>query len=915
MELTAAAPVDAAAVVRLAVDGGRVVADDLQLETGRVPTAFNVRREEWLKLSFEGTPESRLPCWMAEDNVPRKLLVRNDSHVTIDGDLEIWAGPWWQPKSEKWSAVKNTALKAGDVATIPLRTGHLKPDAYVLAAVLKRDGKVLLDGPRMVDPSTSIGGIASSGLLKSRAAIRFALGPKVEPARIFGVGNGMLDCGWQDSMGSWFGGWPLRLFAAARDHGFVCGRSPCPTDDKAYLFAAAGVPLHRMESQRLEYGAPAGAPYEVPGEKGGIDLWSPQGMTLVKANAAEIGKANAENPLIVSYQMDNECMFPFFHGLCPTAAADAHFRQWCQRRHGDLTTLNRRWGTSYKSWNEVEQPASARYVEELEKRPRPQGAAAIDWTASLGTLTPEIHQRMLAIPGRGMDWMRWRTWSSLWAYDTFRASARQYDHKTLYSSNLCWPNFSPQMSMPFFRHMDATMLDAQYTAGNGLSRGLGTPMEMMEILELSESNAPERPLWGIEIYTQPQWPAEFTALQNWGLLAHGMRNTLVFAWGPYSDYGIPKEPRAWEKPDAKAMWMLIDLDGKKLPGYFSNQRSVREIQAFHQRYDGLSLRRAPTDAAFFVSRDTAEYGGLESANRPWLSTWIRTRSNLCYLLRLSGIAADFVDDETLPASPGRFGTVIVPAAYVLSQETAEKLAQFARRGGTVVLAGGSGVVDPWLNKYPNLGGPAWAELGWIAGSFRAEMADVDFLPGKTVKAGAAESKPFKGVDIGAMPGAQAIRDGRGDVVGWTRPWGSGKLVAYGVLPDAYNANPHPLPNQAAWIGQLITAGGLHPTGRWTSSQEIEHRSDKHGEGDPIVEVVVRVRKGRETREKFVFVLNQGGAGRGLVEVPLGGGDWQASDALSGAPLASAGVAQGVWRLNLAMKPWEYRVFHLTRKGG
>jgi len=275
-----------------------------------------------------------------------------------------------------------------------------------------------------------------------------------------------------------------------------------------------------------------------------------------------------------------------------------------------------------------------------------------------------------------------------------------------------------------------------------------------------------------------------------------------------------------------------------------------------------------------------------------------------------------VDDETLPAGPGQFRTVIVPAAYVLSQETAERLARFARGGGTVILAGASGVVDPWLNKYANVGGAAWAELGWIAGSFRAEPADVDFLPGKTLPPRTAKSKPFRGVNFGTMPGAEPLRDGRGNVVGWTRPWGKGKLVAYGLLPDAglYSANPHPLPQQAAWIRQLITAGGLRPSGHWASSQTIENRSDQHGEGEPVVEVVVRIRQGRESQEKFVFVLNRGGAGSGLVEVPLAGGDWQASDALSGAPLAGA-LADGVWRLDLAMKPWEYRVFHLSRRGG
>ncbi len=187
--LTTDAPVGAAAVVRLVVERGRVVADDLQLEAGRVPTPFGVRPEERIRLAFEGTPESRLPCWMAEDDTPRKLLVRNGSDAVIDGDLEIWVGPWSQPKSQKLAALKNVSLSAGDAATIPLRLGHLKPDAYVVAAVLARDGKLLLDGSQMVDPSIPIGGSVSGSILKSRAAIRFALGPRVQPAGIFGVGD------------------------------------------------------------------------------------------------------------------------------------------------------------------------------------------------------------------------------------------------------------------------------------------------------------------------------------------------------------------------------------------------------------------------------------------------------------------------------------------------------------------------------------------------------------------------------------------------------------------------------------------------------------------------------------------------------------------------------------------------------
>jgi len=909
VQLTVEAPANVAAVARIAVEAGRVAVDDLQLEAGSTPTAFSVRGDERLSLAFEGVPEPRLPCWREKDHAPRTLQIRNASTATIQGDLEIWMGPWSKPKTEKAAVLNNLELQAGGVQTIPLRLDHLKPDAYLLVSVLRRDGAVLLDGARTVDTSTDIGGAHSNSMLRSRAAIRFAIAPNLEPAKIFGVGNGMLGDGWEGYRGSWSGGWPLALFAAAKDNGFVCGRGVCTRDDEFYLFAAAGVPFHRMESVSLSFGAPKDASFEVPGKPGGIDIWNPAGMALLKANAVETGKANAENPLIATYQMHNECFFALRDGLCATAAADTHFRNWCRQRHGDLATLNHRWGVAYQSWAEVEQPASARYANEVAQRPKREGAAALDWTAALGNITPDIQKRMMAVPGRGMDWGRWRTWSSLWAYNTFHETARQYDRKTLYSTNLCWPDFRPQMSMPFFRSMDVTMLDCQYTAG--LPRGLGTPAEMMEILELAESNAPDKPLWGIEIYVQPQWPAAFAALQNWGMVAHGMTANLVFAWGPYADTGIPKEPRAWEKPHAGPMWMLIDLDGKRLPAYFTNQRSLEEIRKFHKTFDALALRRVPTDVALFVSRDTAEYSDLESANKPWESVWARTRNTLDYLLRLSGITADFVDDETMPVAPGQFTTVVVPASYVLSQETAVKLATFARGGGTVILAGPSGIVDPWLNKYANVGGPAWTDLAWVAPNFKLATAAADFLPGK---ASAEERKMFKGSPIGQMAGGEPLHDSRGAVVGRKRLWGKGKLVAYSVVPDSYTGNPHPSQNLTAWTRQLIGAGELHYTGRW-NAPGIHNSATKHGEGAPIVDVVVRVRKGRETAEKFVFVLNQGGAGEGTIEIPVVAGAWEARDALTGTALANATVADGVWRLKIACKPWEYRVFRLARRGG
>jgi len=44
-------------------------------------------------------------------------------------------------------------------------------------------------------------------------------------------------------------------------------------------------------------------------------------------------------------------------------------------------------------------------------------------------------------PGWAMDWLRWWTDSSLRMYFSFRERARQFDRKTLYSTNLGMPSF------------------------------------------------------------------------------------------------------------------------------------------------------------------------------------------------------------------------------------------------------------------------------------------------------------------------------------------------------------------------------------------------------------------------------------------------------------------------------------------
>jgi len=901
-------------LARLTVEEGTVYLDDVQIEAGTRASEFNVRPEEWVRLEIGEGGWSELPKWVEGDAVPRTVVVFNDSRTPVKGKVSVFVGPWNKPADRKIGEFDASEIPPGGSKVLAFATEKLGPNAYVVVARVEEGGKVMVDGEKAFNPSEPSGGMVSNSMLSSRLGVRFVIAPKTPPGEIFGVGNGMLPFG-----GSWFSGYMLADYVEARELGVVCSRGP-DNDDTCYLTAVAGIPIHST-SVSVDQGVPEGSDFGNPADPAYIDVYNPKGLAFFTQKAEAIGRNFGANPMIASCQMANEKQYMHGGSLCPSKSADAHFREWCKRRHGDLKTLNERWGSKYTSWDQIEQIVSARFVEEEKNRPKLQGAAAIDWTAAARSLGEPVLKRMAAEPGRGMDWLRWRTETTLWMYSTFREHAKKFDGKTLYSTNLAWPNFWPQMYMPFIRAMDVTMADFQYTSG--FPKALGTPQEMIDIAEMSESVGRDKPFWGIEVYVQPSWPGAYAGLQNWAMVAHGVSNNLVFAWKPYSDAGPVQTSRAWEKPDAPPMWFIIDADGTKLPGYYSNKRSAREIADYHRQYNAHSIKRVQTPIAMYISPDTAEYVVFETGNKPWVSCWTRTKSNLVYVLRMNGITADYVDDVTLPERPGKFSKLIVPATYVLNQDAARKIASFAKEGGTVVLAGVSGVRDPWLRAYENLGGPAWSDLAWRAPEFKANYAKVVF--GKDVVLGIAaetagtvggkvdtevgEGKTFRGVNIGTMAGAEPIKDEQGEVVGWSRAWGKGRLIAYGVFPDTYVSNPHPSVNMTYWIRKVIDQAGLEFTGRWVAKAKPSTLGHL-GTGDPVVEVVVRE---KSSTEKFVFCLNQGGGGEGVVEIPLGTGMWTGRDVITGKPVVGE-VKERVWRLVMRLEPWGYRVIRLSRGG-
>lgn len=916
VSLTAESPAMLQALLRLKVSRGTVLLDDVQLELGTAATAFNLRPEEWFRLSVDGQDESRMPKWTAGAEM-RHVTLANDSRLPLSGLIQVHFGTWDQPLTEKLAEIKASDLAPGQVRRMTFSTPL--PDAYLISVNAQNSQSVgIVNGAHELRTDQPTGGNAPPAMLRSRSALRIAAAPAIAPNDYFGIGNStlMIDGNYHASEQR------MHAFLEGREIGLISNRNRFD-DDRTFMSAAGRISIHAWDDL-VDANPPKGSSFVNPVFPDGIDIFNPDGWEYIMARARRVGRELADNPLATSFQMANEQVYFNRAHLCPTPWADADFRAWCRQRYGDLTTLNSHWNTRYTKWEEIEPIVNARMAE-MARVEKKTGAAAADWTAQLGNLTEPVMQKMQANPGQAMDWMRWWSDSSLRLYRSFRAEARKADTKTLYGTNLCWPAFWPHFFMPFARAMDVNMLDVQYTAG--LTHDLGIPSEMMDNLEMAESADRSKRVWGAEVYHQPTFPAEFMPFQNWGLVAHGMTNNMTFAWRPYADVGAITDTRAWEKPDAPPMWLLIDNDDFRIPAFETYKKSIREINAFHQKFNALKINRARTNIAFYVSPDTGHYVVMQTGNKPWGSAWQRTRNTLIYTLRMAGITVDYVDDETLPDQPGHFQTLIVTPSYVLNQKAAEKIAGFARSGGTVIMAGMSGICDPWLNRYPNIGGQAWKELGWAAPEYRdQDRAAAVFVPdaGDTRKKSSldgrdgmdgekdpaiVESKTFRGSGITPLPSARPLKDMTGRDIGWSRPWGRGQLIAYGIIADSYSRGPHPSANITAWVRQMIATARLPYTGRFIPSGRTV-MTGKIGQGSPVVEVVVR-EKG--DHEKFVFCLNQGGRGSGDVEVTLAGGNWIATDALTGQPILDGKVQNGAWRWPVELAPFGYRVIHLQQQ--
>ena len=723
-----------------------------------------------------------MPMFKHGRDVKRKIVVRNTSGRSLTGTLRVFVDPWnragrtlaLEDRIEGWKPLEERAVE--------LDIGSLPPDGYVAIASLEPH----VDGDGVFDTTKTGWGICGWSQLPKRNGMRFCVFGKDSPHDLFGVGNGMIGHdGW------WAGNTMENAVRGKSVHPVLLG--------EADPFKAAIIGAPNIRDTGLGGGGgPMNPEANNPVAPNLVNAYSPAGRNLLRERAIAFGKEVADDPSVAGAKLENEGFFVNNGKFCPDKWADADFRAWVFSRYqGDLARLNAAWKTDIANWEQVVQPISSITNGTITKT----GGAALDWTASMGLMTKDAQDRLANMPAYSLDWFRWRAYSVIRLYDNFIRDAHTVDGKTLYGNNYPWPNYFTHIIWPQWRTHDVVMLDLQYVCG--FPRTLGTNEEMIDILEQAESiTRGKHPIWGREIYFQPNYPGEVAALQNWAMVAHGMSVPMTFAWRPYADYKreiFKTGTKAWLRDDAPPMWLLIDVDGSCVSGYAPNVRSTDEIAAFHRKYDGHSLRRITGDVALYLSTEESAYIMFETMDRPYNSPDARNRTAIAAALRYAGVRIEYFDDSTLgEVMPDKFPVLIAPGEKVVSDETVALLKRYAERGGSLIAFNDFNSLDVNLNPRSNPG-----TAGWIGDVRRRTFI------------GKCERKPYNTAEYDRT------------------------------------------------LSQLLADNPCIPRHAWWENEEPRRGGEEKmlpGEGRPIVEVVVREQS--RTGLRFAFILNKGGNGRG-----------------------------------------------------
>ena len=401
-------------------------------------------------------------------------------------------------------------------------------------------------------------------------------------------------------------------------------------------------------------------PDAMPVRPDGTRLWhgsrdtycaaAPAYRRAARAMAGQLGRRYSAHPALAMWHVHNE-----YGTMCWCDHAAAAFRSWLRGRYGGedagLAALNEAWGTAfwsqrYSSWDQVLPPRATQY---------------------------------LPNPGQELDFRRFWSDELLAAYTEQRDELRSRAADVPVTTNFMGPDHLVVDPWTWGREVDAVAVDhylstAESEAGHAdiafvsdWARGVGRGRPWL-LMEQAPSTVVDD---GVLVHRAP---GRMLA-DSLGYVARGADSVLFFQW---------RASRAGAEMYHPAL----------VPHAGPDSRIFREAVALGEaieRIGEVAGSVVTSDAAVLVdsaSRWALEARGLPSPNVRHLDV---ARAAHAALWR-SGIGCDI-------APPGAdlsgYRLVVVPAVYLLSDEAAASLGEYAEGGGHLAVTFCSGIADQW----------------------------------------------------------------------------------------------------------------------------------------------------------------------------------------------------------------------------
>ena len=370
------------------------------------------------------------------------------------------------------------------------------------------------------------------------------------------------------------------------------------------------------------------------------------------------------------YDIWNECNYG--HNVCYCPATEAKFRQWLQKKYGDLKTLGKTWHRhSFAEWEDV-------------TIPRHNGPY------------PDT-----------LDWLQFRI-DNAYQYMQWRADLiRSIDPDCVITAHGIAAGLHNLASGGSDDWRAASVVES-YGATWGSSRHGDEPWKQFHAFDLVRSASRGKPFWHAEHYGGPLWMqaqvlnkprdegriASTSDIRYWTLvsLAAGASGFMYLRWRPLLDGPL------------FGAFGPYGMDGSRTPRSEMVCNMGRWIQD-------------PAQNALRQSRPVAGEVGILVTPETQIFNYAQQGNSAFYQQAMQGayrgffdnnIQADWVhiDDLADPAIGGRYRLLYLPFPVMLNQQTVDRLKAWVAAGGTLVSEGcpayfgDCGHVGP---RQPNLG--------------------------------------------------------------------------------------------------------------------------------------------------------------------------------------------------------------------